>query len=61
MLMLLRILTVHAPNLRTTHINVAEAERFELSGPFGPDAFKASAIDHSAKLPCCLCFALYGN
>ena len=31
--------------------NMAEAERFELSEPFGSLVFKTSAIDHSAKLP----------
>jgi hypothetical protein len=31
---------------------LAEAVRFELTGPFGPTVFKTVAIDHSATLPC---------
>jgi hypothetical protein len=30
---------------------VAEAVRFELTGPCGPPVFKTGAIDHSATLP----------
>jgi len=30
---------------------LAEAVRFELTGPFEPPVFKTGAIDHSATLP----------
>ena len=31
--------------------DLAEAVRFELTGPFEPPVFKTGAIDHSATLP----------
>ncbi len=31
--------------------HLAEAVRFELTGPFEPPVFKTGAIDHSATLP----------
>lgn len=39
----------HTPSL--PKFQVAEAEGFEPTGPFGPTVFKTAALDHSAMLP----------
>ena len=40
-----------APAINRGFSNLAEAVRFELTGPFEPPVFKTGAIDHSATLP----------
>jgi len=39
------------PAERAESWGLAEAVRFELTGPCGPTVFKTVAIDHSATLP----------
>ena len=41
----------YCPGTRMKPSDLAEAVRFELTGPCEPPVFKTGAIDHSATLP----------